>query len=111
MPHIIDANALWLGGGARFTGDIARPAIRRALAFQGSRFAWAAAHQRQTSDMLVVSHLDPPNVAIEIEGSTFAQIRLARRGRAIAPRRWILLYVDRPGELAAALMASTTAAA
>lgn len=102
IPHAIDEHALWLGGGIHYGGNIPRSSIRRILAFHESRQAWAGGHQVPLSDVLVVSRPDAPNVAIELEESAMTQVRLSRKGKDVAARRWILLYVDRPGEFATA---------
>jgi hypothetical protein len=102
IPHAIDEHALWLGGGVHYGGKIPRSSIRRTLALHESRHAWTATHQVRMRDVLIVSRPDAPNVAIELEDSAMAQVRLTCHRKTIAPRRWILLYVDRPGEFATA---------
>lgn len=103
IPHAIDERALWLGGGMHYGGSIPRSSIRRVQSFHQSRHAWAVANQVHMRDVLVVSRLDSPNVAIELEDSAVSQVSLTRKGKRVAPRRWILLYADRPGELATAV--------
>ncbi|MET3652426.1 hypothetical protein [Dyella japonica] len=111
IPHVIDERTLWLGGGTRYEGSISRALIHSVHTFQESRYAWAAANQLHLSDVLIVSRPDSPNVAIELEDSAMNQVRLSRKGKVIAPRRWILLYADRPKDLAAALSSKALAAA
>lgn len=102
VPHVIDENALWLGGGIHYGGGIPRSSIRRVQSFHESRHAWAATNRIRMGDVLVVSRPDSPNVAIELENSAINQVRLTHKGKRVAPRQWILLYADRPGELAMA---------
>lgn len=103
VPHVIDHSALWLGAHARYAGCLARSSVVRVHVLQESRYAWAAAHQVSMRDVRIVSGLDSPNVPIELEPSAFDRVRLTRNGKAIPPRRWILLYADHPREMAAAL--------
>lgn len=111
IPHVIDEHMLWLGGGTRYEGSISRSSICGVHTFQESRYAWAAANQVRMNDVLIVSRPDSPNVAIELEDSAMNQVRLSHKGRDVAPRRWILLYADRPGDVAAALSSRALAAA
>lgn len=101
MPHVIDDGALWLGGSARYAGTIDRAAVRQVQVLQQSRYAWAANHGIRMNDVSVLSRLDQPNVAIELIDA--GRVCLSRQGKTIAPRRWVLLYADRPQELIAAL--------
>lgn len=96
IPHVIDEHVLWLNGGARHSCRIPRHAIRRIHSFQGSRLAWAATQGVPASEMLLVNGIDPPNVAVELEEQAVGVVRIEKNGKAVAPRRWILLYTDSP---------------
>ncbi len=101
LPHVISEDALWIGGGVRLVGVIPKAAIDRVVAIRGSRHEWMSEYGVGRGDITVASGFDPPNLAVEIKNPATATIRIGSRGKYKAPRRWVLLYVDRPASLLA----------
>lgn len=105
-PHVVSPDALWIGGGARISGVIPTFAMEKVVAIRGSRREWMKEHEVARHEIILANGIDPPNVALEIKKPAWEILRIAARRGYRRPRRWVLIYADKPSELAAFINSS-----
>lgn len=103
LPHVLTADVLMIRDGFELAAEVPLPAVVAVQVISDSRRAWLQRHGVARRDVLRASLLDPPNLVIEVD-VTAAGLIVMRRRRAVAPRRWIMLYADTPVPLAHALI-------
>lgn len=96
MPHVVNGDALWLGGCVRTSGVIPKDAIAGSTHLRVSRFEWMSERGISRKDIFLASGFDPPNVVVEIKPDVSGKVRIGTRRGDMPARRWILLYADNP---------------
>ncbi|AHX16445.1 hypothetical protein CH75_19940 [Dyella jiangningensis] len=103
LPHVVSGDALWIGGGVRLSGVVPKAAIKRLLVIPGTRHEWMAEQGVARDQFVLASGYDSPNLAVELWPEAVTSVEMKSSRRPICPRRWVLLYADKPDALSAAV--------
>jgi hypothetical protein len=102
IPHVVTDAAVVIRDGLDLQIELPRSALVSVQLISGSPRAWMAQRGITRHDALRASLLDAPNVAFEVDVHA-SGLMATRHGRTVAPRPWILFYLDEPAAMRAAL--------